>query len=502
MKNELIIDLLPSGVAVLDAAGRFVSINSFGARLLGYADPRELHGVQSPFGTGDEADVAGYDSRADERTAFWDIGQEEYSLLAYRIGGTTADSVAVTFRDVTEQHRQHARVAALARTAANLASQGSMVATVLDAMAREVQGSEGVAGAQLFTVSPLTKQLQIMGSAGFSEPQTFFDLLMAAGRRGATLATYEVLDSGKQIVYPRRKAAMLTDPNWQSLHEYISQLDWEDFVCTPLTVRGEPVGVLNVYMAPGFHAGESMLGFFSAMAEQASLAVDYATLLERDRIAIRREERKRLARDLHDSVVQQVFSIGMQARALQREGAKIPGPWGRNVAAIAHEITELGRAVQRDLRGIVLALQPSISAELGLPAALRLLVDDLARRTDVRFELSVDPAFPQSDVSLVEDVYQVVSEAVHNAVKHAAPATVAISVGLAPDSRAVTVDVVDDGIGPGEPASDSSGYGLTSLRERVARWSGHIEITANASGRGTGVHASLMPARPEGLHDE
>jgi signal transduction histidine kinase len=303
------------------------------------------------------------------------------------------------------------------------------------------------------------------------------------------------MDAGVQIVYPRRREKMLSSPEWQPLHRYISELDWEDFVCTPLIIRGHAVGVLNVYMAPNFHAGPTTLEFFTAMADQASLAVDYSTLLERDRIAVRREERKRLARNLHDSVVQQVFSIGMQARALKRAGSKAPEPLDEKLTSMADEITELSKAIQRDLRGIVLALQPSISAEIGLEGALMLLVGEISRRTDVRIDLVIDPEFPEYEADFVEDVYQVVSESIHNAVKHGAPASVRVSLTCSNTPRTATIDVVDDGIGPGDLTSASGGYGLTSMRERAARWAGHIQVAANDAGRGTHVRALLVPPR-------
>lgn len=493
MDARSIVDALGVGAAVVDDAGRFVWVNSVGADLLGSRHPVELHGVQSPFGTASDADGTDTDNAgAGERCGYWDVGAEDYRIVAYQIGDHIRDGTVVTFRDVTERRRQQDRVAALARTAANVASQRS-VATVLDAMAREVQQSAGVVGTQFITVSPMSRQLKVMGSAGFAEVHTFFDLMLASHRRGAELATYQAMDAGRQIVYPHRKSEMLANPDWQPLHEYISQLDWEDFVSTPLMIRGRAAGVLNVYMEPNYHAGPMTLDFFTAMAEQASLAVDYATLLERDRIAVRREERNRLARDLHDSVVQQMFSIGMQARALQRVGRGAPAPWDTTIARVADEIAELSKAVQRDLRGIVLALQPSISAELGLSAALQLLVDKIARRTDIRIELSVSPDFPQASADFVEDVYQVVSEAVHNAVKHADPSMIRVSVGSVANPRSVTIDVTDDGVGPGSLTSVSGGYGLTSMRDRVGRWSGRIVITPNESGVGTRVSAALMP---------
>ncbi|GCE43444.1 two-component system sensor kinase [Rhodococcus wratislaviensis] len=493
MNSRSIVDAIAIGVAVVDDVGRFVSVNSAGALILGAATPDELPGVQSPFEFGSES--AGSDADA-ERVGYWDVGLEDFVMLSYQFGSDTADGTVVTFRDVTDQRRQQRRVAALARTASNMAAQRSVTTSVLDAMAWEVQQSEGVAAAQFITVAPATRRLQVMGAAGFAEVHTFFDLLMASHRRGANLATYEVMDRGQQIVYPHRRAEMLADPDWQPIHAYISQLEWDDFVCTPLMTRGKSVGVLNVYMEPSYHAGHTMLDFFTAMADQASLAIDYATLLERDRIAVRREERKRLARDLHDSVVQQVFSIGMQARALQRMATKGSEPLATDIGRIAAEVGELSQAVQHDLRGVVLALQPSMAAEMGLSAALHLLAEKITRRTDIQIELSVSPELDDDDADFVEDVYQVVSESLHNAVKHAAPSTVLVSIEISDGPRVVRIEIIDDGSGLTNTSSTQGGYGLTSMRERVTRWSGHLDVTPNDSARGTRVTATLVPPPP------
>jgi signal transduction histidine kinase len=113
------------------------------------------------------------------------------------------------------------------------------------------------------------------------------------------------------------------------------------------------------------------------------------------------------------------------------------------------------------------------------------------------------------DVDLLEDVYRVVAEALHNSIKHADPSTILVrlAVTLRGRRRRLVAEVTDDGCGmvarhsgsrAGGPVS--SGFGMTVMRERAARWGGAVRVRQPAVG-GTGVRLTLplptsLPARP------
>ncbi len=491
---EDIVKAIGLGIAIVDVGGTIAWVNPTGAAMLGSGE-RDLLNTASPFCLSDSADTPEEHRLAGEHIAYVTTSASRQVALAYQIGQPVHGGLVVTFRDVTEHLLHQRRMAALARTAANMASDGS-VSQILGAMAREIQQSDGVAGTQIITVSPTSNELQVMGSAGFAEVDSFFDLLMASHRRGATLSTYQAMDRQQQMVFPHRKVAMLGDPNWEPMHSYISQLDWDDFVSTPLLVRGKALGVVNVYIAANRRVGPTMLSFFAAMAEQAALAVDRALLIEQDRILVRRDERKRLARDLHDSVVQQVFAIGMQASALKSVKDRVVGEPSRIIGEISSELADLSQAVQRDLRGVVLALQPSTSAELGFGPALSLLTEGVARRTGVKIRLSIGDGLRENDPEFVEDLYQIVSESIQNAVKHAGPAHIDVDVRPSKNGE-VDVVVDDDGSGLGPGTGVRSGYGLTSMRDRVHRWSGTLHVAPLGDGAGTRVSAHLVAPPPQ-----
>jgi len=321
----------------------------------------------------------------------------------------------------------------------------------------------------------------------------------------------EALENREPLVAPSRYDAVMQDPAWAPLHEVMGHPRWDWFVSVPLLARGEPVGILNAFFAPGQVVGDTELEFLLAMAEQAAMAVDQAALLERERDVARCEERQKLALDLHDSVVQQVCSMMMQARSLAVLVARRLPPTPEKVAQVADDLSGSAEAVLADLRGMVVELRPEVTTARGLMSALRSLVDTTSARTGPDVALDVDdPAGELSalDADLLEDVYRVVAEALHNSVKHADPARIDVRLAVISHGsrRRLVAEVSDDGrgIGAESPAGSaggttSSGFGMTVMRERAARWGGVVRVRQPGTG-GTSVRVTLplptsVPAR-------
>ncbi|WP_181782614.1 GAF domain-containing sensor histidine kinase, partial [Pseudonocardia pini] len=377
----------------------------------------------------------------------------------------------------------------IARSSAKLASEGSITAT-LDALAREVLQADALAGVQILTLDDSGSGLRIMGSAGFRRWPDFFERLMRCRERGAALKMLDAFEFREAVVVPDRWDSIQRDPSWEPLHEYLGELDWDWFASVPLVIRGRAAGILNAFFAPGQVVGQRTLEFLVAMAEQAAVAVDYASLLQNERELVRREERQRLARDLHDSIVQQVFSIGMQAKSMGVLGARGGDVPADSVRRIADEVGLLARTVLADLRAMVHELRPTSSAQLGLEEAVRALVESTTNRTGLRFSLGVGRGLDRIPPDMAEDVYRIVAEAIHNVVKHAEAGHVTIRIGFRDHS--LTVSVTDDGRGiravRSEGAVADGGYGLTTMRERAERWGGTVRVRTRTVG-GTSVRA-------------
>lgn len=484
------------GLAVIDRAGRFVQINAAGADLCGRS-AQDLLGRASPFDSlhRDQSTAAPGDDLA-EHTCSWAPNAGRRREFAYRARRLTEDPghIVVTFRDVTDERHRHRRIAAIARAATNVASQGSITA-ILDAVAREVLEAEPLAGVQILTVEESGDGLQIMGSAGFRRWPDFFDRLMRCRDRGAPLRMLEAIESATPVVVPDRWHAIESDPAWEPLRDYLGELQWSWFASVPLMIRGRAAGVMNSFFKPGHVVGEQTLSFLLAMAEQAAVAVDYAALLKTERELARREERQRLARDLHDSIVQQVFSIGMQAKVMGVLGAKAESVPAATVRRIADEVGVSTKTVLTDLRAMVHQLRPQSSTQLGLEEALRALVESTTNRTGLRFRLSLRGDLQDLPSDLAEDVYRILAEAIHNVVKHADAGTVTIRSTRRDDTLVVVVTDNGRGISVGHtskgPSERSGGYGLTSMRERAERWGGSLSVEPRTKKTGTTVRATI-----------
>jgi signal transduction histidine kinase len=337
----------------------------------------------------------------------------------------------------------------------------------------------------------------VLGMAGFGTAPDFVARLRACRQRGAHVRFLDAFVSGKPVIEPHRKPLIMADPAWEPLREIMDRPDWDAFVAMPMIVRGRPVGVINAYYRPGEDPGPGSLAFLEAMADQAAVAVDMASLLAQTRGRAQSAERRRLARDLHDSVVQQLFSMRMQAQALRRQLDR-PDADHTSVRRSAEELAELSAGALADLRLLVFELRPLDLAEHGLLAALHAHAASLRARTGLAIDVRAPAELRfRGGHDVQEDVYRVVSEALHNVVKHANATSVEVSVAAeAPD---LVVRVVDDGDGAtaDEGPLTRERLGLMSMRERTERWGGRFEAGPGAD-RGWVVRAAV-PLRRVGV---
>lgn len=413
-------------------------------------------------------------------------------------------SESVVPAEVEAIRRRERRAAAVARTAARVASERSLPAT-LRALAHEILQADGLAGVQVLTNEHSRDKLHMLGIAGFptSHVKSFFARLMECQRRGADLKMLQALHSGESVVMPHRYEAVMSDPAWEPLHEFHRYPEWDAFASVPIKIRHCTIGILNVFLVPGEEVDEEGMEFLLAMAEQAGLAIDYASLLEKERSAAQREVRQELARDLHDSVVQQVFSLGMSVQTLKVLSRDDYPQSMERVHDLTQELEDITGSVLSDLRGLVAQLRPSAVSGVGLPEALAKLEESTHRQTGVNFDMNIAPIADELSGDLAEDIYHVIAEAVHNAVKHSSTDLIAINLEL-PESESIRASVRDNGR---DPAADSKsvdkgwgeGHGLTIMRERVERWKGELRVTQDLGGVGTLVCADIPwpGSRPE-----
>lgn len=212
------------------------------------------------------------------------------------------------------------------------------------------------------------------------------------------------------------------------------------------------------------------------------------------------EERRRIARELHDDVAQRVAAVLLRLRVARRAG----GDSEREeiLEAARDELSECSEAIRRLARG----LRPPALGDAGLDAALRAHFRERLRGREIEVELEVEELGEEVSQDLQLVVYRVVQEALSNVVRHAGADRVAVRVWR--EAAELLAEVEDDGAGfelPGPVEVQEHGLGLIGMRERAHAVGGRLEIDTGP-GEGTRVRLSapLGPARsssiPEGRH--
>jgi NarL family two-component system sensor histidine kinase LiaS len=195
------------------------------------------------------------------------------------------------------------------------------------------------------------------------------------------------------------------------------------------------------------------------------------------------EERNRLARELHDSVKQQVFATAMQIGAAREMIDQNPGISKDNLA----EAERLVRQAQQELTTLICELRPAALEGKGLATALQECVADWSRQTNIPAKVRVRGERPLP-LPLEQALFRVGQEALTNISRHSQAKSVEID--LVWKWGEVSLTVSDNGRGFNLNAVNGKGLGLQSMRERIEALGGHLEVKSGA-GSGTQVIARL-----------
>ena len=192
------------------------------------------------------------------------------------------------------------------------------------------------------------------------------------------------------------------------------------------------------------------------------------------------EERNRLARDLHDSVKQQIFAVAMQLRA-----AKVLLKRDTDAAEMRlNEAEKLVQQAQQELTSLIRELRPVALEGKGLVAALRELASSWTQQTDIVANLRVEGT-QTLPLTVEEALFRVAQEALANAARHSKATLVQMLLSTTDDT--VTLSVTDNGQGF-DSTQGQMGVGLQSMRERMKALGGDVEIES-MSGKGTSIVA-------------
>lgn len=201
------------------------------------------------------------------------------------------------------------------------------------------------------------------------------------------------------------------------------------------------------------------------------------------------DERQRLSRELHDSVSQALYGIGLGARTALAQAQKNP----ERLEATLNYVLTLAESGLADMRALVHELRPELLESEGLAAALGQQARALASRHGLEARLELRE--PEVSLTHKHGLYRVAMEALHNTVKHAHANHV--EVRLEPVGSELLLEVKDDGKGFDCAADYPGHWGIRTMRERVERFGGLLELESQP-GQGSRVRVRLPLEEPAG----
>lgn len=254
---------------------------------------------------------------------------------------------------------------------------------------------------------------------------------------------------------------------------------------------GEPIAVLNEY---GREPLQTLIHKVNRLIEQHQKTGNMRDqLVSQISEAAAQEERNRLARDLHDSIKQQIFSISVSAAAANaRLETDLPGAR----AALA-DARQSAQEALVEMRAMLQQLSPSPLEKSGLIQALRDQCEALAYRTGahVKVDLGSLPGDEKLPIGSQEALFRIAQEGLSNVARHARAKNVALSLHEVDDSIRLTIE--DDGKGFDMQAL-GHGMGLHNMQERAQRCEGVMHVESEP-GQGTTLHITipLVASQPE-----
>jgi signal transduction histidine kinase len=256
--------------------------------------------------------------------------------------------------------------------------------------------------------------------------------------------------------------------------------DLTALLALPLIVNGGIIGVLDVVNKVGGFTEEDVR-IMSVFANQAAMAIEHTRLRQQAEQLAVLEERQRLARELHDSVTQSLYSVTLYANA-----AALALAAHKNEVAASYlaDLQETALEGMRDMRLLIFQLHPPVLEAEGLAAALQARLAAVEERAGLQTQLRVEGE-RRLPIAIEEDLYWIAQEALNNGRKHAAARHVTVHLHFTASS--IRLEVTDDGVGFDPQAVRTEGRGtggLRSIAERAARLGARLRYES-APGQGT-----------------
>ncbi|KAB8141560.1 GAF domain-containing protein [Chloroflexia bacterium SDU3-3] len=337
---------------------------------------------------------------------------------------------------------------------------------ILTAVTAQIQQGFGYWHVEMYTVDEELQELQLVAQAGKLAHINDHRQPIHEGALG------QAFNSGQ----PVRVDDVQLQPD---LMRY-SMEETRAALCVPIRVSGRVLALLNLESRHVAAFTQEDMAVLKTAADVLASAIENARLYQRAQEAAVLEERSRIARDLHDSISQQLFSMTLTAQAARTQVEKNPA----RAASQLERLQETANAALKEMRSLIFQLRPPALNEQGLVAALKQHVDGLQHREGLTINLRISGE-ERNTRGVEQTIYRIVQEALNNVVRHAGACAVDVELDAQPYE--ITLRIADDGRGFDiQQAAQGGGrhLGLISMRERAAELSGILTMRSQP-GQGT-----------------
>jgi nitrate/nitrite-specific signal transduction histidine kinase len=271
----------------------------------------------------------------------------------------------------------------------------------------------------------------------------------------------------------------------ETLPAPLHQAGYTSLVTAPIQLHGQLTGILTLFWKAEKSLPVDQIALFTVLADQAGMMMENIRLQERIEQTAVHQERRRLARDLHDSVTQSLHSLVLSTETANYRLSQ--GKMERLGESLAH-IAESARQALKDMRLLLYELRLVKLEEIHLEEAIETRLESVERRTGIHAEIRADRTIDWPP-GWQGQAYAVVMEALNNSLKHARATAVTVETRQA-DGK-ILVCVEDDGVGF-DPQNQGGGIGLKSMAERAELLGGSLEIDSQP-GCGARIRLCLDP---------
>ena len=287
-------------------------------------------------------------------------------------------------------------------------------------------------------------------------------------------------------------AAAQTSPLVAGMHDLLQALETYTCLLIPLRVHSDVIGVMMVNCVREECAFSSEeIDLAQTVASEIATAIENVRLYQQAQAIAVAQERHRLARELHDSVIQTLYSTVLLAsgwRMTAEQGRLDPA----RTAAHFQQVAEQSEQALKEMRLLLFQLRPPVLEQVGLVSALQQRLDTVERRLSIDTRLLTTGEWDSLPPHVEEQLYDIAQEALNNALRHAHARSILVRLDRREQLLELTVE--DDGIGF-DPKVSSGGMGLRNMQERATEIGAAFSLTTTPNqGAKIQVCMTLPPA--------